>query len=758
MKNYALWASASVLALGWGGTAMADGAASPTASGAGTSSTQQPAQAAPGTAKAEDDQKVEKVVVTAERRKTSAQKTPISVTVLTGDDLANKGVTIVDQLQFVAPGTTIDNFGQGIDFNIRGIGKGEHNSQTLTGVITFRDGVATFPGYFTEEPYYDIARVEILRGPQDIFGGQNATGGAVFVTTNSPDIGGGTHGYIAGQVGNYSDVGLQGAVNLPISDTVAARVAFNAESRDSFYNISGPWTGGDGALNLGSGRVSVLWEPSSQLSVLFKTDYSYLDMGAYPAGPVLAPNDLFDLSANAEMRALDRLVRSTLKVDYVFDSGITLRSISGYQFGITQYRADLDGTSAGNTTFRDSVDETIWSQEVNLVSPDEGPLTWLLGAYFQTDQYNFPPGQFSIGLPPGSPFSEYNLQGTNPTQAEAVFGQIGYEFLPGLQTQVGARYTDARTTNHVLIYQFSPVPLKTDQTDKFQNLSGKISLNWTVDEHNFLYAFYATGFKPGGLNVPVGAATPAPFDSEKVKEYEVGWKAGFFNGHLRTQLDAYYNEYDDFQVIVGFPNFPTFGFELNVPNTTKMYGGELQAEAVFGAFSLDAGMGVLHSELGDFFAVDPRNPVPSGAPFFIPFFAQCDVKLGATGINAFYVAQMAPYCHALGGKEQTYAPTFTFNLGMQYAFDIGGGDTLTPRLNYGHVSKQWATLFENAALGDKVESRDIFNVQLAWAHDDIIATLYGTNITDQHYVAAVNSGLDFAGAPRQFGIRVVKAF
>src|SRR6185369_14134658 len=147
------------------------------------------------------------------------------------------------------------------------------------------------------------------------------------------------------------------------------------------------------------------------------------------------------------------------------------------------------------------------------------------------------------------------------------------------------------------------------------------------------------------------------------------------------------------------------------------------------------------SSLGDFFAVDPRDPPPA----IVAFFAQCDVKLGPVGIGA---AAMAPFCHDLGGQEQTYAPNFTFNIGMQYVFQIDDGDTLTPRVNYGHVSKQWATLFENEALGDKIESRDIFNAQLAWGHDDIIATLYGTNLTDEHYVAAINSGLRFAGAPR----------
>jgi len=81
-----------------------------------------------------------------------------------------------------------------------------------------------------------------------------------------------------------------------------------------------------------------------------------------------------------------------------------------------------------------------------------------------------------------------------------------------------------------------------------------------------------------------------------------------------------------------------------------------------------------------------------------------------------------PYCHDLGGQEQTYAPDFTFNIGAQYASRSAKGDTLTPRLNYGHVSKQVGDAIRERGARRQVESRDIFNAQLAWAHDDIIAT------------------------------------
>jgi iron complex outermembrane recepter protein len=181
-----------------------------------------------------------------------------------------------------------------------------------------------------------------------------------------------------------------------------------------------------------------------------------------------------------------------------------------------------------------------------------------------------------------------------------------------------------------------------------------------------------------------------------------------------------------------------FGFELNVPDTTTMYGVELQAEAVFGNFSADMGLGWMHSELGEFYATDPR------AASFLP----CNPATGPVSAT----------CIALEGRDQTYAPEFTFNIGAQYVIEIGEGDTLTPRINYGHVSQQWATLFENPARGDRIEERNIINAQLAWSHGEWLATLYGTNLTDQHYVGAINTGLRFAGPPRQYGLRIAKTF
>ena len=131
--------------------------------------------------------------------------------------------------------------------------------------------------------------------------------------------------------------------------------------------------------------------------------------------------------------------------------------------------------------------------------------------------------------------------------------------------------------------------------------------------------------------------------------------------------------------------------------------------------------------------------------------ASCDPVAGPTG-------GAQPYCVNVKGNPITYAPSFTYNLGAQYAFHLGNGDTLTPRVSFAHVSAQWASIFDNKAVGDRLGARNLLGGQLEWNRDTWLVTLYGTNLTDEQYVASNNSGGLYAGPPRQFGIRLTKLF
>lgn len=704
----------------------------------------------------------DEIVVTAERRTTSLQRSSVAATVLTGEDLVRKSVNSVEGLQFASPSLTVNTTGQGNAFNIRGIGKTEQTSAIGVGVITYRDGVATLPGYFQSEPYYDIASVEVLRGPQGTFAGGNATGGAVFITQQNPTFDR-VGGYVLAQYGNYDHMKLQGALNIPHSDTLAIRFAGNMERRDTFYDVSGPWTGNPGNRRDYSARASIAWEPTPELRILLKGDYNNIEYGGLPASasnigtpavPVPNTADPLKVANNAHLSGRDEFGRVVLNMQYKFDSGLTLRSISGFQRGTTQISYDADGTAAAGTaaapalSFRDNISEEIWSQEFNIISPDTGPFTWILGGYYQHDKITIPEngGYYSDATPNTPTALDIEIVGVNPKTALAAFGQVGYELTDGLQITVGGRWSRSTSANDAearAYFTGLPGPILTlPQIDRTVNkkVNGKIALNWTVDPNHFLYAFVATGSKAGGLNGPnILGRTPLAFDAEDVTDFEAGWKGTWFDGHLRTQLGGYYNLYENFQVSIVDPISPSISSIFNVPGKTKLYGVEFSAQGSFDAFSIDFAGSVSNSKLGTFFAADPR---PGGAA------TACNPESGPATAR----------CLDLTGNEQAYAPKLTLSAGAQYAIPLGGDATLTPRVDFAHIAASWGSLFQDRDRGDRLEARNILNAQLTLTTGDWSIAAYGTNLTDQHYVAAINGARRLAGAPRQYGLRVSRNF
>jgi iron complex outermembrane receptor protein len=689
---------------------------------------------------------IEELVVTAERREVSLQKTAISATVLTGHDLDKKSIATIDALQFTTPSLTIQDTGENVLVNIRGVGKSEGGVQDPSGVLIYRDGVSTSPGGFLgDEPYYDIAAVEVLRGPQGTVAGENSTGGALFIREVDPTLGR-VSGFAEAQYGNYNDERARGAVNIPLSDTFAVRLAGNLEHRDSFYHLSGPWTGNPGRHDEADGRISLLWQPSDALRVVWKNDYSYIDHGGSPAGPNTGKTDhLFDLSSDAHLAGVEHGLRSVLQVSYKFANGMTLRSISGYQYGKTIYDLDLDGTSLvapagpGPQIYTVVGTDRTTSEEINLVSPDKGPFTWVLGAVYQHELVRIPNRGFIQSLSPfGTTTTGLALQlgYETPRDNWGVFANGAYNLTDRLQVQLGARYSEDRMsmTDQALITFNGATLLNHPIIDEHQNdtrLTWKAGLNYRLGDQGLIYGFVATGHKIGGIDPLAGtglpAGTPGPiFKPEEVTDYELGWKDSYFNGHLRTQLDGYHYDYENFQVSI-FDPANALGEIKNVSGTSKIEGLEAQGEGVFGDLSFDFGVSYNHSEIGTFSAVDPRR--------------------------------LAAGLQNLTGREQPNAPPWTVNLGAQYAFHLGDGDTLTPRIDYGMVAARWATLFQVAPT-DRLAEQNLVNAQLTYArHDDWQVTAYATNLFDLHYVSSLSLGnLANAGPPQQFGVRIAKTF
>ncbi len=675
------------------------------------------------------------IVVTAERRTTKLMSSPLSASVLSQDDLRDRSILNLDSLQFAAPALTVSSYGGGNLVNIRGVGRTEVVTQASAGVPIYRDGVPTFNAYFSSaEPYFDIKDIQVLRGPQGTFAGQNSTGGAVFVRTADPsttEIG----GYAQLGIGNYTDVQAQAALNIPISDTLAIRFAGDAEHRDGFYNYSGSFTGHPDRYARAAGRVGLLWRPSDRFEATVKVDYDYFDYGANTYAPIGSPNDLFDVSSNTNLFAVDRFVRVGGTLSYTFGDGTILRSITGYQFGKTRQKSDSDGTDIGNLTLEYRATEEITSQEINLISPEDLPLRFVLGAFYSNSIVDLP--VFEIDAPPLVIAIDSKLRRDNT----AVFGHFSYDLAPGLEIEAGARFNHATVRQNLLTtLTFAGFPLGSTPGPATlpddDEITGKIGLSWQVSNQHFLYGFVATGHKNSGLNTSI--FSPPSFEGEDVTDYEIGYKGNFLDNRLRFQASFYHYDYKNYQ-FNQYDVMTRSAVIRNVPGKSKSEGVELQLDGNFGSTAFNLAASYSTSKLASYFAVDPRNPPVVGAPPCL-----------ASGPST------SPQCLDLSGRRLPFQPKFTFSAGLQHRFDLRSG-TLTPRVDVAYLDNQYTTVFQVPTI-DTLAARTLVNAQLAYSAGTWTATLYASNLLDKHYVAAKLSGLRVAGAPRQFGLRVMKTF
>jgi iron complex outermembrane receptor protein len=371
---------------------------------------------------------VEEVVVTAERRATSAQATAISMTAVSGQTLVESHVNTIADVQNLAPGLSVTNSGLTQNVNIRGLGNTAVSPNITTGVAVFRDGLYEPEAILLSEPMYDIADVEVLKGPQGTIIGQNSTGGAMTINSKNPNFNG-INGYAEAQFGSYNDRKFNGAINLPINDVLAARIALNWENRDSFYkDIGGQIAQGTDNPNVTPGklaeqnaRLSVIYKPNDKFQALVKAEFNWLDTGGYNAKPLpfsayysygyngpsqynnfrnLGPWQLaYDFTSLTDIQKADRY---SVEMKYRFDNGISLRSISGIQHMGELYNSDTDysmanagvagsvysiaGNSAGGAReqyHNIGPADNYYSEEFDVLSPDTGRLTWLAGvSYF----------------------------------------------------------------------------------------------------------------------------------------------------------------------------------------------------------------------------------------------------------------------------------------------------------------------------------------------------------------------------------------
>ena len=244
------------------------------------------------------EQLLDEIVVTARRREESLQDAPIAISAYTGQNLEYRGVTRLDQIEKFVPSLTLQNnpsFGGASNsaaIYLRGVGQKEFLPTTEPGVGLYVDGVYVARSVGAILDLIDIEQLEVLRGPQGTLFGRNTIGGAVSITTVKPAIGGELGGRLAGAYGTDDRINLKGALNIPLTSTMAARLSVAQFEQDGYVDrTDGVDLGNDDTL---TARAALAWEPSERLRIDASVDYTSDDENGPPLE--LIAIDFTDLS------------------------------------------------------------------------------------------------------------------------------------------------------------------------------------------------------------------------------------------------------------------------------------------------------------------------------------------------------------------------------------------------------------------------------------------------------------------------------
>jgi iron complex outermembrane receptor protein len=539
---------------------------------------------------APDPSRVEEVVVTAQRRSENLQKVPIAVTVVSGEDLEKRATFTAEQLVQQVPSLTFRKGTTNVNssLNIRGIGTTSFSagsepavSMVVDGVVYARSGQAFFD-------FFDISRIEVLRGPQGTLFGKNASAGVVSVVTRQPSAK--PTGFVEGSYFEGGEYRLRAGASGPISDTLRGGLtAVYGQYDGSATNVyDGSKVNGYERLGF---RGKLEWTPSDNLTVnLIADTVNAVDNGSADAIGYATPGDaIIGLEAPLKVGPSNKDINNDVapvtkdstwgysgQVDYKLGD-YTLTSITAWRgWGNTEVR-DGDYTSTagrrvGTASSRDLgvLDFHQFTQEVRLASPTGGFLDYVVGAfYYKTKQDNY--------------FNRTNVACTGTTLANSVcasgastfavssngtanfttelenyagFGQANLNFTPRLRGVVGLRWSHDQISFD--FQRISAFPTATagvrpsfaaQGTTTTDGVSGRVGLQYEFSDQVVGYVNYARGYKGPAINVffNMQAFDTLPLDPETSDSYEAGLKTTLFDRRLVLNLAAFDTHFKGFQ-------------------------------------------------------------------------------------------------------------------------------------------------------------------------------------------------------------------
>ncbi len=721
---------------------------------------------------------IEEIIVTATRRAESLQDAPLAVSAFTGDDLQRQGITSSHGLGSTVPNLTIGTEGarDATYIAIRGVSQNERRNTDDATTPFFIDG-ATVPRMSGVAAYfYDVERLEVLRGPQGTLYGRNSTTGVVNLITNKPNFDG-YGGDVEVGFGDYSAFTANGALNLPLSDNFAARLAFIVQDRDGFRDNGEFVEDADDADDLGV-RVHLLWNLSDETSLLLTSDHYRRQGAGQGTFGVPCPSDvtcqvgtnLISTVGDVPL-AQDTSFRNVPNTNFRdnADTNFKLELNQGFEtfdlIGLVSHRThERDYGDSAGYRFDDTVrgfpvispvyeateSESI-SAEVRLTSSADGPLQWLLGGYLLDERINgtfffhpvFIGGNFA-GRNLYLEFTDRDLS----VESNAIFGNLTYDLTDRFTLRGGLRYTNDEKdkggnasnpsagsyqsvgaidmdTGQILAY-FGPMFRAQVANPSWSRTTYNVGLDYAVNDDVMVYAKFSTGYKAGGFNR--GSTGPGSdprngvfmldiYEPEEVDAFEVGYKSTHLGGAARVNVAAFYNDYlNKVESVVRTIDGTPVNTAINATDV-EIYGVELESSFVYGDSGgrVDFNLGYLSAEYGTFDNLP--DPVLGGG-------ATLDVS----------------------GEDVLNAPNWSGSFGwvpVEFSFADGA---IAPRLQVSFKSK-----YKTRPHGLLVDQQDAYtktNLTVNWTSSDgaYFGEIYARNIENE--IVQTNSG---CGAQAQAG-------
>jgi len=691
----------------------------------------------PGAVLAQAEEALEEVVVTVQRRADRLIDVPIAMASMSADQLADAAVVGLFDLKTVMPGVRIDHYGAYTQPTIRGIG-----TQDVQGPGANANVAIYIDGFYQPSQagnifeFANIERVDVLKGPQGTLFGQNATGGAIVITTVDPAFE--PSGKISAGAGSWDEVRGNLYLTGGLSETVAADISLYYRESDSYIDDIN--TGKPTApLKNQAVRTKLLWQPSDTSRLVLTLGYTDLENATGLAEntinpiaafyhdvfgvPMIATTEPYKTSLNSQPRANPVTYSAGLKAEFDF-SAATLTSLTQYRDQDASIRADLDGTTIQYWQVEYEETEETFTQEFNLAGKN-GALDWVAGVFYYHDvgrlQNNAYQDFFNTGTPTSWLYSDVEVA----TDSIALFVDGTYQLTDRWWLTAGGRFTSEKkeVDSQGLLPPFEAFR---DST-RWDEFTPRVALRYGISDHSNVYASFGQGFMSGNYGYTT-VGPQEPVDPEEITQYEIGYK--FARGGWSFDAAAFYSDYRDLQVYRFADDCACY--RIDNAEKAESYGAELKLLApATDRLTFNAAVAYNHATYEDY--------VGAGLD-------------GSAVIPPNYGLGTVPTSFA--GGAMIRAPEWTGNVGANYVVPTSIG-TIALAGNYYYTSE--IPLMPANQLSQDAFGLLSLSAQWRSASDKWSVTAFGNNVTDEEYLIFSAGGFlgnnQIWGPPASWGVQ-----